>query len=147
VFAVDSDAKIRKNSVFGTLAPNGGRHKQFNDRFAICIQLTKCQVCGLVSGRKTTAGKLAAAPASNRVTEQQAARSKKQEAGRHRRCDVDCEGGRAANTPTHAALSTESRNNNNNQATWYHLVVLASCFALLAIAGFRSVRGHCVVAL
>jgi hypothetical protein len=33
VFVVDSDAKRRKNSVFGTLAPNGGRHKQFNDRF------------------------------------------------------------------------------------------------------------------
>jgi hypothetical protein len=27
VFVVDSDAKRRKNSVFGTLAPNGGRHK------------------------------------------------------------------------------------------------------------------------
>jgi hypothetical protein len=26
VFVVDSDAKRRKNSVFGTLAPNGGRH-------------------------------------------------------------------------------------------------------------------------
>ena len=25
-FVVDSDAKRRKNSVFGTLAPNGGRH-------------------------------------------------------------------------------------------------------------------------
>jgi hypothetical protein len=26
VFVVDSDAKIRKTSVFGTPAPNGGRH-------------------------------------------------------------------------------------------------------------------------
>jgi hypothetical protein len=26
VFVVGSDAKRRKNSVFGTLAPNGGRH-------------------------------------------------------------------------------------------------------------------------
>jgi hypothetical protein len=27
VFVLDSDAKRRKTSVFGTLAPNGGRHK------------------------------------------------------------------------------------------------------------------------
>jgi hypothetical protein len=27
VFVVDSDAKRRKNSVFGALAPSGGRHK------------------------------------------------------------------------------------------------------------------------
>ena len=58
VFAVDSDAKIRKNSVFGALAPSGGRHK-------ICIQLTKCKVCGLVSGPKKAVEKLAIAPGAS----------------------------------------------------------------------------------
>jgi hypothetical protein len=37
---VDSDAKRRKNPVFGTLAPSGGRHWQFNDCFLLCTLLS-----------------------------------------------------------------------------------------------------------